>query len=179
MIYLVRHGEAAATWGEHPDPGLSSLGLQQATTAAQSLAQLAIHHVFSSPMLRCQETAQPFAELSQLAPAIEPNVIEIPTPGEVGNRQGWLRDLMSGVWADAPPPILKWRDALLDRMATLPDESVVFTHFIAINAVVGELEGREEVTVFRPDHCSITRVETGSEGLRLLERGREAGTKIL
>ena len=38
MIYLVRHGEAAASWGDHPDPGLSELGQKQA--AVESLAKL-------------------------------------------------------------------------------------------------------------------------------------------
>jgi len=33
-IYLVRHGEAAASWGESSDPGLSELGWQQAEDAA-------------------------------------------------------------------------------------------------------------------------------------------------
>ena len=33
-LYLVRHGEAAAAWGDHDDPGLSPLGQAQATDAA-------------------------------------------------------------------------------------------------------------------------------------------------
>ena len=37
MIYLVRHGEAAAGWGDHPDPGLSALGQKQAKAVAVEL----------------------------------------------------------------------------------------------------------------------------------------------
>ena len=29
-IILVRHGEAASSWSEHPDPGLSADGIVQA-----------------------------------------------------------------------------------------------------------------------------------------------------
>jgi probable phosphoglycerate mutase len=35
--FLVRHGEAAAHWGEEEDPGLSALGRQQAERAAGEL----------------------------------------------------------------------------------------------------------------------------------------------
>jgi len=38
-IFLVRHGEAAASWGESPDPGLSELGRRQAEVAAALLKQ--------------------------------------------------------------------------------------------------------------------------------------------
>jgi len=36
-LVFVRHGEAAHSWGEHTDPGLSELGKQQAEHAAFSL----------------------------------------------------------------------------------------------------------------------------------------------
>ena len=30
QVWLVRHGEASASWGEHSDPGLSDKGLREA-----------------------------------------------------------------------------------------------------------------------------------------------------
>ena len=64
MIYFVRHGEAAAGWGEHPDPGLSDKGWIQAEAVAKRLIGLDIQQVFTSPMARCQETASAFADLA-------------------------------------------------------------------------------------------------------------------
>ena len=37
MIYLVRHGEAAASWGNHPDPGLSDKDLDALVAFLDSL----------------------------------------------------------------------------------------------------------------------------------------------
>jgi broad specificity phosphatase PhoE len=34
MIYLIRHGEPAGSYGAHPNPGLTELGARQAAAAA-------------------------------------------------------------------------------------------------------------------------------------------------
>ena len=39
-LYLVRHGHAAAGWGDHPDPGLDALGRAEAEAMAERLAPL-------------------------------------------------------------------------------------------------------------------------------------------
>lgn len=179
MIYLIRHGEAASSWGEHPDPGLSDLGREQAAAAADTLGQLGIDRAISSPMARCQETAQAFADLSGLDLKIEPNVTEIPTPSDITDRVPWLRNLMSGAWSNAPQLVQTWRHHLIRSVSQLPPHTAVFTHFVAINAIVGHLEETGAVTVFRPNYCSLTKLEPGTTGLKLIERGESLETKVL
>lgn len=179
MIYLIRHGEAAAGWGTHPNPGLSETGKKQAVAAASDLAKLEIKHAYTSPMQRCQETSHPFAKSSALDVRIEPRVTEIPTPDGIKDRISWLRNLMSGTWDTTPQIVQDWRETLIKTVSELPDDTVVFSHFIAINAIVGHLEGSNDVTVFRPTYCSMTSLETSPAGLKLIERGTEATTKVL
>lgn len=179
MIYLIRHGEAASSWGEHPDPGLSDLGREQAAAAAETLEKLGIDLAISSPMARCQETAQAFADVSGLDLKIEPNVTEIPTPSDISDRVPWLRNLMSGAWSDAPQLVQTWRHHLIRTVSQLPPNTAVFTHFVAINAIVGHLEDTDTVTVFRPNYCSLTKLEPGTTGLKLVERGESLETKVL
>ena len=64
-------------------------------------------------------------------------------------------------------------------LRALPHDCVVFTHFIAINVAAAAAQRREEVVCFRPDHASVTVLDAGSEGLRLVELGREAQTGVL
>jgi hypothetical protein len=93
---------------------------------------------------------------------------------------------MRGTWRElndlAPagsPDYRAWRRTLLDSLANLPHDCIVFTHFIAINAAVVAAHSREDVVCFRPDHASITCVEAESGILWLVELGREADTTIL
>ena len=179
MIYLVRHGEAAAGWGSHPNPGLSDTGQSQANAVAETLVSLDLRHAFTSPMHRCQETGAPFADRSGLALSITPEVTEIPTPNDIEDRVTWLRALMSGEWAAAPDMVQDWRTRLIDCVQNLPANSVVFTHFVAINAIVGHLEGTDAVTVFRPNYCSLTKIDNQSGALSLIARGKSLETKVL
>jgi len=55
----------------------------------------------------------------------------------------------------------------------------VFSHFVAINAVISVLAGGGRVIAFRPDHASITTFDLGAGGLRLIERGAQATTGVL
>lgn len=179
MIFLVRHGEAAAGWGDHPDPGLSDLGRSQAEAVSNELAERGATHVVSSPMLRCRETAVPFARHIGQVPTIVPEVSEIETPPDVTDRVSWLRNVMSGNWPEAGPELVRWRDKMGSRVAALPDQTVVFSHFVAINALVGLFEADSRVTVFRPGHCSITKLKRDAGGLRVAEYGSEASTRVL
>lgn len=179
MIVFVRHGEAAASWGDHPDPGLSEKGWTQARAAAEQIAALGVEQIISSPMQRCQDTAKSFSDRSGFGITVDRDVSEIPTPTGVADRVAWLRSLMSGTWHAAEPLIQDWRERLIARAESLPDHTVVFSHFVAINALVGHLEGTEHVTVFRPDHCSLTLMERTPQGLVLKQRGGEAGTRVL
>ncbi|MAN75554.1 MAG: histidine phosphatase family protein [Henriciella sp.] len=179
MIYLVRHGEAEAGWGTSPDPGLSALGLKQAEAVAEQLASQPVNQILASPMRRCQETSRPFAGQSGLQVSTEPAVTEIPTPDGLDDRVDWLRGFMAGTWDAAPPVVADWREALVGKLASIENHTVVFTHFIAINTIVGHLSGSDAVTSFRPGHCSVTKLQRENDVLRIVERGSEAATRVL
>lgn len=179
MIFLVRHGEAAAGWGDHVDPGLSELGQRQAEAVAAHLKEAGAESAIKSPMRRCQETASAFENLIGAEAPIEPRVSEIETPHGLADRAAWLKTVMAGRWDEADHDFTPWRHAALDAVSALPDGAVVFSHFIAINAIAGLLDGREEVIVFRPGHCSVTRLERDGDSLKIAEWGSEAATRVL
>ena len=179
MIYFVRHGEAEAGWGTAPDPGLSALGLKQAEAVAAELGKQSVSQIIASPMRRCQETSRPFASTSRLHVATDPAVSEIPTPEGLSDRVEWLRGFMAGSWDAAPSVVADWRSDLISRLATIENDTVVFSHFIAINTIVGHLEGSDLVPSFRPGHCSVTVLKREGNKLSVDRRGSEAATKVL
>ncbi|MBI1250028.1 MAG: histidine phosphatase family protein [Alphaproteobacteria bacterium] len=171
-VYLVRHGEPAATWGgDNPDPGLTALGRAQALHAAQDLKSAAPALALTSPLQRCRETAAAFEMESGARAEIVDAVRELPSP-DVADRGAWLRAVMEGRWRDYPD-LAPYRARLLETLAGLRKDAVVFTHFVAINIAAGAAEGRDDVLVFRPAHASITVLDVSASGLRLWSKGAE------
>jgi len=187
-LYLIRHARPSASWGEEPDPALDAIGREQAQAAAEVLSQtLERMPIYTSPLRRCRETAHPLEQLWQRKADVFEPLAEIPSPPlDRLRRQQWLTEAMLGTWQDlnrsAPPgspDYLAWRQALLSALARMSGDAVIFTHFIAINVVVGSAQSRNDVVCFRPDHASVTCVEMANESVRLLELGRQSNTTVL
>ena len=180
-IFLVRHGEAAASWGEAADPGLSELGKEQALQTAQELLPLLGESVnlISSPLLRAQETSLPLAELlGGASVSIEPAYSEIPSPVPMAQRQVWLREFMSQQWDMQPDTLQAWRSEMMKKLLELEQPSVIFTHFLVLNSVVGSLQGKPETLCFRPDNASVVRLKHCGSHLELVDIGRQMATFV-
>jgi broad specificity phosphatase PhoE len=179
-LYLVRHGRAAAGWDTDPDPGLDEVGRTQAAAVAAELSPRGPLPVIASPLRRCRETADVIAAVWDAEVAVEPAVAEVPSPEGVpmGERVAWLRDAMSGTWPALGPRYTTFRDGVLTRLGELENDTVVVSHFIAINAVIGSGMSDDRLVVRSLDNCSVTIVDVDGGRLRLVEVGREADTLI-
>jgi broad specificity phosphatase PhoE len=184
-LYLVRHARPASTYGDSVDPGLDDTGLSQAVQAAAELQKLPNRlPVYTSPLRRCRETAKPLGDAWGVQPIVFQEIGEVPSPPlALKERQEWLRKGMASDWAalqaSAPPgspDYAAWRAALLDAVRAMAGDAVIFSHFIAINVVIGAARKSEQVISFRPDHASITVVEAGEGGIAVKALGREVGS---
>jgi broad specificity phosphatase PhoE len=179
-LYLVRHGRAAAGWNTDPDPGLDEVGRSQAAAVAQRLAPLGPLAVLTSPLLRCRETAAYLADLWDRQAEVEPAVAEIPSPEgvEMADRVEWLRVAMAGGWRDLGPRYTGFRDEVVRFLCARTVDSVVFSHFVAINAAIGAALADDRLVVRRLDNCSVTVIDVIDGALQLVESGQEADTLI-
>jgi broad specificity phosphatase PhoE len=188
-VYMIRHGKPASTWGDHvtdADPGLDVTGHEQARQASDALLALPPEHrprfAVSSPLRRCRETSRPFAKALGLELEIEEAVAEIPTPSHLTpeDRGPWLRRAFAVTWAEIDGDIdyALWRDRVAQAVIR-HQGAAIFTHFVAINAVVSAATGQEAVLSFQPDHASITVFDVEDGVLTLVERGRGAVTSVL
>lgn len=97
-IWLARHGSRRdfddPAWAEDArrpyDPPLSGRGLRESQALAERLVGECVSHLFSSPFLRCVETAAPIAERLGLAIKLELGLCE------------WL----NAEWFSTPPDLL-------------------------------------------------------------------------
>jgi broad specificity phosphatase PhoE len=188
-LHLIRHAKPAASWSEASDPGLDNAGHEQAASAAAELAARisGAQPIYTSPLLRCCQTAAPLERLWQHSAQLLPEVAEIPSPPlPLEQRHLWLQRAMTGTWlqlqqeaASDWPDYLEWRRALLERVALLPEDSVIFSHFIAINVIVAAARNEAAVVCFRPDHASISIIDVHQGKFELVALGREAETLVL
>jgi hypothetical protein len=152
-----------------------------------NLHRIAIHRSRAAPSeaARCGSCACEFVLVWNTRRGVSVSLGDAP-PLHLRARQLWLRQAMRGTWRElndlAPagsPDYLAWRQTLLESLDRLPQESVVFSHFIAINVAVAAALSRENVVCFWPDHASVTCVQAGNGSLRLVKLGRQAETTVL
>lgn len=177
----MRHGEAAASWAQAPDPGLSPLGQEQARAAARELqARLTAGAVqlVSSPLARTRETAAPLADHLGLAVQINEAFREIQAPVPLSGRQAWLRQFMQQRWDEQPESLHLWRERASGELLALTAPAVVFTHFLVINAVLGQIQGSPTTLCCWPDNGSITQLRRSEHGLELVALGAQMRTAV-
>ena len=165
VIYLVRHGRADAADANPADPGLDPEGHAQAREVAQELtARIPVPvTILSSPLRRCRLTAVPLAESWARKTLLEPRVIEVPSPQPAGRgREEWLASAFGATWTELEKgeylhhpgfgeQLADWRRKIVEAIRECRNDTIVFTHFVPINVLVGRALGEDRVVCFRPD----------------------------
>ena len=178
---MVRHGRASAGWDTALDPGLDELGQAQAREAAVQLQSLQLGNIITSPLLRCRQTAEPLAQMWNAVPKVCAEVSEIPSPQgvEMSDRIVWLRQAMQGTWGELGSEYVSYRNLITEFVRGIQNDAVIFSHFIAINAVIGGVLGDDRLVIRSLDNCSVTIFERDTNGkLSLMQGGHEADTLI-
>lgn len=173
-IIMVRHGEASASFREGADPGLSELGRTQAIQVAERLSSLTEFELFTSPLARAQESAEPLARIWGKPAIIEPRVREIPSAGiALADRGEWLSRIMSGRWSEVDAEQCRWREELLQCLRESDTPRIYFSHFIAINVIVGAITGNDRVVCVFPSNTSVFRFANHNGALSIAQLGEQ------
>jgi broad specificity phosphatase PhoE len=180
IVRLVRHGRAAAGWDTDPDPALDEIGVAQAQAVAEELRLVEAAVVLTSPMRRCRETSAYYAEPLGVDVIVDSAITEIPAPidVEMADRADWLRRVMLGRWGELGDRYAAYRESVVERIRRCDRDTIVFSHFVAINTVVGAALGDDRVVIRRLDNCSVTTMEVIDGEISLVEGGREAETLV-
>jgi broad specificity phosphatase PhoE len=180
IVRLVRHGRAAAGWDTDPDPGLDEVGIAQAQVVAEELRLVEAAVVLTSPMRRCRETSAYYAEPLGVDVIVDSSVSEVPAPldVEMEGRADWLRHVMLGKWSDLDDRYAAYRDAVVNRIRLCDQDTIIFSHFVAINTIIGAALGDDCVVIRRLGNCSVTTMEVIDGELSLVEGGQQAETLV-
>ena len=111
--------------------------------------------------------------------AVEARVGEIPSPFDsLASRTTWLQSVLRSTWSEQPDDLGRWKSDLLSSLRGLSADTIVVSHFVAINAIVGVATGDDRVVSFMPDHCSQTVIDVDGDDFVLVELGAQATTRI-
>ena len=188
-IYLIRHGKASSGW-DTTDPNLDLTGKKQSDKIALKLSQIAKEpfDVFSSPLIRCIETAEPFSKVKNKKIKIEDRIIEIPSPiKNLKKRVVWLKKVLPLTWdelisnedsRESKIDYFLWRENILKFFLSLNKDTFIFTHYLVINSIVSYLKKSDKVVFFNPDNTSLTHLSLSDKKLKIISLGDEASTII-
>ncbi len=173
-IWLVRHGEASAGFGEDTDPGLSPLGHDQAQAAARLLAPVVPEDatLLTSPKRRARETGDPFAASREQDLEVHPCFIELPSPGDLAQRQTWIQHVLKASWRDLPPQVATWQGDIFKALQACTTPAVIFTHFLVINSVASKISGDDAVVQCLPDNGSVHHLRINGSEWYWVSRGQ-------
>ena len=172
-IWLVRHGEAAASFDQEIDPGLSLLGHEQAVTAAQQLSAIVPPdaQLLSSPKQRALQTGAPFVSLRDAVLQSDDRFIELPSPEGLAQRSEWLQQALAANWSALPTAVHDWQNGIASALQSLSTPTVIFTHFLVINSIAAAISREDAVVQCLPANGSIHHLQTEGARWRWASRG--------
>ena len=181
-LILVRHGlPVRREVVEGPaDPELSVEGHDQSARLASYLATESIDAIYSSPMKRAVQTAEPLAQTTGLPISIVDDVAEydrlsneyIPIEElRAANDERWQK-LLTGEWQSDSDTLESFRNRVISSLEQLISQHasqriVVTCHGGVINQYLAHILGiATERGFFYPQYTSIHRVVASQNGLR-------------
>ena len=192
-IYLVRHGEATEGWTSQ-DPPLSELGKSQAeslvTFVSSTIDENSINNIdfISSPLNRCKETASLALEKMYSEIVINNKFRELPSPTlDLEKRVNWLRRVLPLTWSellkdketkDSGVNFIQWKKNIMNNIYSINKNTIIFTHFVVINSIIGEILKSDKIVNFQPSNCSITEIRKINDRLKLVKLGKSLESTV-
>lgn len=190
QVFLVRHGQT--DWNienkaqGHYDIPLNKVGHSQAAELAKKLLQKEVVNVFSSDLLRCQQTIASYLQASKISPNYRTDLRER-TFGEMEGLDyvqlhSWMRSegTRLGIpdWEVRPPggesmaDVWKRLDTVEADLRDTTHSCVIVSHGGALAQLLTKLlhGSQQTARAFRFRNCSITTLGRRPDGSFLLEK---------
>jgi len=155
-LYMVRHGQTASSrenrFSGSSDPPLTAVGEAMARAFAQAYASLIWDAIYTSPMLRARQTADPLCRLTGVQATVEDGLKEI----AYGEWEDLRQDEVKERWPEA---FAYWADDVASR-GTPGGETAFQVAARAMRVVEGIRSRHERGNVLLVSHKATLRVVT-------------------
>ena len=86
---------------------------------------------------------------------------------------------MAGTWQQLGQQFVDYKNDIGDFVKNLKHDTVIFSHFIAINAVIGFVTNNDQLVVAHLDNCSVTTFHIDdNKNLTIVDTGNQATTTV-
>ena len=180
-IILIRHGEAAASWSEDPDPGLSKDGHKQAESLLMhdNYQDLSGYQFISSPKLRAIETSNLLAKKFNKNVEIDETYTEIPSDGVLmKDKMEWLGKIASMPINNLPIGVVDWRKKIISALLSIQVNTVIFSHFMVMNALASFENDAGKLLSYYPDYTSSIKIIIRNKSIISIQIDKEKKIKI-
>lgn len=163
------------------DPPLAEVGQQQAAAMAAALADEHFDALYTSPLLRARQTADPLAATTGLEAGIVDGIAEwdrnapayVPLEQLRHERPDVIADMAAGRWEalgiDMEAFVERVTSSMADIAAAHRGERVgVVCHGGVINVYLSRVLGLDRLLFFEPGYTSISRVGVAEFGAGIL-----------
>ena len=79
---------------------------------------------------------------------------------------------------DSAVSYTQWKENIMSNIYSLNKDTIIFTHFVVINTVVGEILKSDKIVNFQPSNCSITEISKIKNKLELVKLGKSLESRI-
>jgi probable phosphoglycerate mutase len=189
-LILIRHGlplRVEREDGSPADPGLSEKGIGQAAKLARWMETEKLDAIYSSPMARAKETADPLSEVKGIEITIESGIAEFDNQSSVyipmeelkaKDYKRWL-ELVEGGFSEQFDLTSFKKEALESIEKIILENSgkrvAAVCHGGVINVWAAHVLGIDKYLFFPPEYTSINRFWASSSGVRSLISLNETG----
>jgi broad specificity phosphatase PhoE len=178
QIHLVRHGEVhnptGVLYGRLPGFHLSDLGKEMAQAAADELAGHPVSALFASPLLRAQESAEPWAKNFDLPIQTDERLIEPTNKFEGGTYEfgpsillhprvwPWVMNPFKPSWGEPYAHVVRRMFAAIDDAwaSVETGEVVMVSHQMPIVMVQRAVSGLRSFHDPRARRCTLSSITT-------------------
>lgn len=188
-LLIIRHGLPVRVddAGGPADPGLSEEGHAQARLVADFLADEGITAVYTSPMRRAVETAEPLAEVVGLEPVVDDELAEfdrdqhfyVPIEELKAARDPRYEAMIRGEHDGEVDPVA-FREIVTIAVERVIEQNpggtvAIVAHGGVINAYASHVLGIESPLFFLPHYTSVNRFLCSRQGHRSVGSLNETG----
>lgn len=175
-LLLIRHGRPERVEGnEGPaDPGLSALGWRQAEALAAWLAKEPIEAIYSSPMRRAKETAEPLVRSHSLELRIDPSLLEYDAQATAYIPIEELKAAGDPRWMELPDDIPGFQRRVVEGIEAIvaahsSGTVAVVCHGGVLNVYLSWVMRTEQELFFLPHYTSVHRILAAGSGERTVD----------